>query len=48
MSGQTSFDDLRDYRTRRTGAPQNTGGGRCCSLSFSNFKRDANYKNLVV
>ena len=27
VSGQTSFDDSKDYRTRRTGAPQNTGGG---------------------
>ena len=45
VSGQTSFDDSRDYRTRRTGSPQNTGGGRC-SLSFqilgeplTNYKR---------
>ena len=38
MSNQTSFDDSRDYRTRRTGAPQNTGGGTCCLLSFPNSK----------
>ena len=27
VSAQTSFHDSRDYRTRRTGAQQNTGGG---------------------
>ena len=40
VSSQTSFNDSRDYRTRCTGAPQNTGGGRC----FPNFRRAANYK----
>ena len=29
MSGETSFDDSRDYRTRRTGPPQHMGGEKC-------------------
>ena len=47
VSGLLSFDDSRDYRLRRTGAPQNTGGGSCCFLSVPDFRRAANYKNLL-
>ena len=35
VSGQTSS---RDYRTRRTGSPENTGGGRCCFVVYASYK----------
>ena len=48
VSGQTSFDDSRDYRTRRTGAPQNTEAENVVFVSFPNFRRAANYKGVFT